>query len=77
MAVCAALLILLFKRTERTGFYASAILLTGFTGYIAAVLLNAFPYIPCSCAGVIKGMSWRLHFFSTCFLSRSLPLGSS
>jgi putative oxidoreductase len=58
---------LLWRPAERIGFCAAAVLLTIFTGYIAAVLLHAFDYTPCSCAGVIKGMSWRLHFFFNLF----------
>jgi putative oxidoreductase len=58
---------LLFRRTEKVGFYAAAILLTLFSGYIGAILLHAFSYVPYSCAGVIYHMGWGAHFFLNLF----------
>lgn len=64
---------LLFRRTDRWGFLASLIWLAIFSLYIGAVLLNFFTYIPCSCAGVIKGMSWRWHLvFNLVFMAIAL-----
>lgn len=64
---------LLFKRTRRLGFYASLVLMLLFTGYIAAGLLHFFKWIPCSCAGVLKGMSWTAHlYFNIFFILLSL-----
>lgn len=52
-------LALMFEKTRTAGFYASLILMTAFSIYSAAVLLKFFDYIPCSCGGIIKNLSWR------------------
>jgi putative oxidoreductase len=68
LEICIAGL-LIFKKTDRIGFWAAAILLTSFTGYIGAILLHSFSYIPCSCAGVIRGMGWTTHLFFNLFFT--------
>ncbi|MCF0055091.1 MauE/DoxX family redox-associated membrane protein [Dyadobacter sp. CY356] len=55
-------LMLCTKKTRRTGFYGSALLMSVFTGYMGLVLLNAFERVPCSCGGVLKHMSFGVHF---------------
>lgn len=52
-------LALMFEKTRTAGFYASLILMSAFSIYSAAVLLKFFDYIPCSCGGIIKNLSWR------------------
>ena len=52
-------LALMFEKTRTAGFYASLILMSAFSIYSAAVLLKFFDYIPCSCGGIIKILSWR------------------
>ncbi len=52
-------LALMFEKTRTAGLYASLILMTAFSIYSAAVLLKFFDYIPCSCGGIIKNLSWR------------------
>ncbi len=51
-------LALMFERTRTIGLYASLILMLAFSIYSAMVLLNVFDYVPCSCGGIIKGLSW-------------------
>lgn len=51
-------LALMFERTRTAGFYASLILMSAFSIYSAAVLLKFFDYIPCSCGGIIKNLTW-------------------
>lgn len=51
-------LALMFERTRTAGLYASLILMSAFSAYSAAVLLKFFDYIPCSCGGIIKNLTW-------------------
>jgi hypothetical protein len=68
-AEMAIVVCLLFKRTQRSGFYLSLILLSIYTSYIAAILLHFFPKTPCSCGGVLRQMSWQQHlWFNLSFL---------
>ena len=58
---------LMFERTRTAGFYASLILMTAFTAYSAAVLLNYFDYVPCSCGGVIRNLTWSQNLILNLF----------
>lgn len=60
-------LALMFERTRTAGFYASLILMTAFTAYSAAVLLNLFDYVPCSCGGVIRNLTWSQNLILNLF----------
>jgi hypothetical protein len=55
-------LLLVFSRTRLIGFYSSLMLLFLFTAYLIAIL-NFSYYVPCSCGGILQGMSWRTHIF--------------
>ena len=64
---------LLFERTRLIGFYASSLFMMLFTLYAAAILLHFFSYVPCSCGGVIRKLSWRQHLvFNLFFLCLSV-----
>lgn len=53
------------------GLYASGILMSLFTVYIAAMLLFGSE-IPCSCGGVLEEMSWGAHIvFNSAFVAMS------
>ena len=52
---------LIFERTRLLGFYASLALMGLFTVYSIAILLHFFAYVPCSCGGVIKHLTWPEH----------------
>jgi putative oxidoreductase len=68
-----AVALLLVKCTYKIGLYLSTLLLTAFTLYIILVKLLVFDRIPCSCGGVISGMSWLQHlFFNLFFLALSI-----
>ena len=54
-------LALMFGKTQLRGFYASLVLMSIFTIYSIAVLFHAFDYIPCSCGGVIRKLTWPQH----------------
>jgi hypothetical protein len=60
-------LTLLFEKTRIIGFYASFILMVIFTIYTALVLFKVFDYVPCSCGGVIKNLTWPQHLFFNLF----------
>ncbi|MGK6342544.1 MauE/DoxX family redox-associated membrane protein [Chryseobacterium sp. DT-3] len=60
-------LTLLFERTRLIGLYASCILMGLFTVYTALVLFKVFDYVPCSCGGVIKNLTWPQHLFFNLF----------
>lgn len=64
---------LIFEKTRVPAFYGSLVLMTAFTVYTVAILLHAFKYIPCSCGGVIRKLTWPQHlFFNLFFVSISL-----
>jgi putative oxidoreductase len=48
-------------------FYASLFLMSAFTIYTVAILFHAFRYIPCSCGGVIRKLTWPQHLFFNLF----------
>ena len=56
----AIVLLLLFPATRLKGLWASAGLLSLFTVYLLLMLAFA-PHLPCSCGGVISGLSWKGH----------------
>jgi putative oxidoreductase len=58
---------LLFDKTRLIGFYASFVLMVLFTTYTALVLFHVFDYVPCSCGGVIKYLSWPQHLIFNLF----------
>jgi putative oxidoreductase len=63
---------LIFERTRLAGFIASLILMTLFTIYTGSVLLHFFRYVPCSCGGVIRRLTWGQHMvFNLFFVSLS------
>jgi hypothetical protein len=51
----------LFERTRLAGFYAAFILMCLFSIYTGIVLMHFFSYIPCSCGGVIRKLTWPQH----------------
>jgi uncharacterized membrane protein YphA (DoxX/SURF4 family) len=66
-------LALIFERTRLIGFYGSLALMSLFSGYAIIILFHAFSYIPCSCGGIIKRLSWRQHLvFNLFFVGLSL-----
>jgi len=67
---CSEILIsiaLIFERTRLLGLYGSLILMGLFTIYAILILLHVFPYVPCSCGGVIKRLTWRQHLVLNLF----------
>jgi putative oxidoreductase len=52
---------LLFNRTRQIALYSALILLFIFTLYIAAILLRFFDWIPCSCGGIFRHLTWGQH----------------
>jgi len=58
---------LLFEYTRLLGLYAALIVMMIFTFYTGIVLLHFFPYIPCSCGGVITHLTWKQHLLLNLF----------
>jgi uncharacterized membrane protein YphA (DoxX/SURF4 family) len=58
---------LMLNKTRRAALYSAMILMILFTVYTGAVLLHFFPYVPCSCGGVIKLLSWNQHLLFDMF----------
>lgn len=64
---------LVTEKFRRAGLILSTLLMSIFTGYIAAALLGAWEKLPCGCGSIITGMSWTQHFFfNLLFLSLSI-----
>ena len=64
--------LLFFPRTARPGLWAFLTLMVSFTIYIIYMLVFS-PYLPCSCGGVIKYMSWSNHLlFNLAFVLMGL-----
>lgn len=57
----------IFERTRLLGFYGSLILMSLFSIYAIVILLHGFSYIPCSCGGIIKRLTWRQHLVLNLF----------
>lgn len=58
---------LVFERTRLWGLWGAFALMTAFTVYTITVLLHFFQYIPCSCGGIIKNLSWKEHLVLNLF----------
>jgi len=52
---------LLVPKWRFIGLWASLVVMTMFTAYTAMVLMHGFSYIPCSCGGVVKNLTWPQH----------------
>jgi uncharacterized membrane protein YphA (DoxX/SURF4 family) len=68
-------LALMFERTRLPALIASLILMTLFTIYTGSVLLHFFAYVPCSCGGVIRKLSWPQHMVFNLFFVALSVLG--
>jgi hypothetical protein len=58
---------LIFERTRLLGLYGSLVLMGLFTIYAILILAHVFPYVPCSCGGVIKRLTWQQHLVLNLF----------
>lgn len=66
--ITALILFLPFQGIRQWGFTIAFMLMSGFTLYILYMLLFA-PDLPCSCGGVISGMTWVQHFIFNIFFT--------
>lgn len=53
--------LLLIRPLRIYGLLLSFFLLLIFTVYVSLVISHSFEWIPCSCGGVLKSMSWETH----------------
>ncbi len=58
---------LIFERTRLLGLYGSLVLMGLFTVYTSIILMHFFAYVPCSCGGIIKRLTWRQHLVFNLF----------
>jgi putative oxidoreductase len=72
IAISAALL---FEYTRLLALYASLVLMTLFTIYAIMILVHFFPYVPCSCGGVIRKLTWPQHLALNLFYVALSVLG--
>jgi len=64
---------LILEKTRLFAFYTSLFLMLAFTIYTVAILMHTFKYIPCSCGGVIRKLTWPQHLvFNLFFVGISL-----
>ena len=66
---------LLFEYTRLLALYASFVLMTLFTIYSVMILAHFFPYVPCSCGGVIRKLTWSQHLVLNLFYVSLSVLG--
>lgn len=65
--------LIIFERTRLYGFYGHLFLMVLFTIYTILVLAHFYDYIPCSCGGVIRRLTWTQHlFFNLFFVALSI-----
>lgn len=66
---------LLIHKTRKKALWASLILLTAFTLYIAVVMTGVLGRTPCSCGGILKKMSYGMHLIFNIFFVSLASLG--
>lgn len=47
--------------SRKIGLFASLLLMLSFTGYLGYSLLFHAGHLPCTCGGIISGMTWKQH----------------
>src|SRR6185312_12595404 len=57
----------LFEYTRLLGLVAFLVIMSVFTVYTLLILFHFFPYVPCSCGGVIRKLTWRQHLLFDLF----------
>lgn len=67
--------LLLFIKTRRIGLWASLLLMTAFTLYIALTMSGAFGKIPCSCGSILEKMSYQTHLLFNLFFMALAAIG--
>jgi len=61
-------ILLLFRGTRPKALFGSLFLLVAFSGYVGLVMTGIFGRIPCSCGGILTGMSYSVHLvFNLCY----------
>ena len=53
---------LLFDRLQLSGLFIALALFIIFTIYSVLILAHTFAQTPCSCGGILKGLTWPQHF---------------
>lgn len=61
-------LILVFRRLRTVGLWGSFVLVLIYTLYTGLVLIHFFDYVPCSCGGILKFLSWSQNLVFDCIV---------
>eukprot|EP01133_Synstelium_polycarpum_P009446 gene9446-11057_t len=67
--------LLVIQVTRKKALWASLILLSLFSVYIAVVMTGIFGKVPCSCGGILKNMSYGTHLIFNLFFVLLISLG--
>ena len=59
--------LLLYQPLQLWGFVLASLLMGAFTGYALLIILEQFPFIPCSCGGMLESLSWEQHLLVNSF----------
>jgi uncharacterized membrane protein YphA (DoxX/SURF4 family) len=54
-------ILLIFTITRWWGFIGSLLLLSIFSTYVGLIWIEAFPRVPCNCAGILEQIGWAEH----------------
>ncbi|WP_316747112.1 MauE/DoxX family redox-associated membrane protein [Pedobacter gandavensis] len=68
-------ILLVIQVTSKKALWASLILLSLFTVYIAIVMTGVFGRVPCSCGGILKNMSYGVHLIFNLFFVLLASIG--
>jgi len=63
------------NRFRLVGFVLTIVTLSMFTVYISLIIAGAFSYIPCSCSGIFRDMSWEGHLYINIILTALAYIG--
>jgi hypothetical protein len=66
---------LISHQGKTIGLFSSLILISLFSVYILAILNHSFKYVPCSCGGLIRKLTWKQHLFFNLFIMSVSLLG--
>jgi len=66
--------LLMIGTAQTEGLYCSLILMSAFTIYLILMLMFS-KHIPCSCGGILQGLSWKIHTLFNLFVIGLILIG--
>lgn len=64
-----------WERPSMTGLYASFVLMVVFAIYTVLVMTKSLAYVPCSCGGIIRSLTWPQHAVLNLFFTAVSIIG--